>query len=212
MEPVRKIVRRSGLGTRGHFSSYKNGRSVAFESHRERRCACLLEYSPGALEFVEQPITLHYSDDDGKARRATPDYGAKLRNGSRLLVEVKDKERLKDPHTRARLARIATAANREGYIYKVVSDEILLDSVAIRNVDSLLYARPPRHEVARYQAILQGTSIDGMTIARASLEITRHDVMRMLALQLIRTDLRVPISDSSVVHLPGRDDDDLLIG
>lgn len=198
-EPVRKVVRRSGFGNRGYFPSYKMDMTIEFESQRERRCAWLLEYSSAVVRYVHQPLKLQYADDEGQTRQTIPDFGAELRDGSGMLVEVKARDTLLDPSVRARLEPIRKAANRDGNHYVVVTDDVLFESVATKNVEELLFFRPPLYERARFITMLQTINLDGLTLKRAAALIGREEVMKILALQLIYTQLRVPITDDAVL-------------
>ncbi len=70
---VRKIgLKHSSLS--GSFFSAKTNKEVQFESSLERDFIFLLEMDWVIESYHEQPITIYYSDSEGKQRSYTPDF------------------------------------------------------------------------------------------------------------------------------------------
>lgn len=113
--PVRKVVQRSSVRTRGYFPSYKVGRPVAWESSLELRCIWFLEYSTAVKSYEEQPLVVDYIGADGKAAKTTPDFLVHLKRGGPLLIEVKPERKLKEKESAVRFDCIADAAAAAGY-------------------------------------------------------------------------------------------------
>lgn len=211
MKPVRRVVRRSGLGNRGYFPSYKTGAIIQWESQRERRCAWLLEYSTAVVHYIQQPMELEYVDADGKLRRTIPDYGAELRNGTALLVEVKTEAEAQKPEVKSRLEMRRHAANAAGYLYQVVTDPVLFTSIAAKNVENLLFCRPMFYESFEHMSHFQHHSLHGLTMQEARSLLGQKSVMKLLALQVVTTDLKDPISNSSIIRIEQGGNGDLLL-
>lgn len=209
---VRKVVTRSGLHIRGHFPSYKLGRMVSWESQLERKCIWHLEYSPAVCSYEEQPVELLFCDDAGKEHRAVPDFGVQLRDGRRLLIEVKPAAKLLRSELRDRLARVAAAAIAKGYEYKIVTDQDLNSEPLLTNLQDLLRHRPPRCDFAYYQSMLSKLPKSELTVeAVADLVGGIAALRRMQALHLVTIDLRVPFApELKVVHLTGESHEFLL--
>lgn len=90
--PLSKPVREIGVATRGVTGVVPG--FGAYESSLERDLMELLRFDGGIEKFVPQPLTIDYLDENGKARRYTPDgliYFKPDDAGavSPLLVEVK---------------------------------------------------------------------------------------------------------------------------
>lgn len=210
-EPVRRVVRRSGLGNRGYFPSYKTGAIIQWESQRERRCAWLLEYSTAVVHYIQQPLEFEYVDTDGKSRRTIPDYGAELRNGTALLVEVKTEAEAKKPDVKNRLEMRKRAANAAGYLYQVVTDPVLFASVAVKNVENLLFCRPMLYERFEHMSNFHHHCLHGLTLQEAGAILGQKSVMKLLALQVVTTDLKEPISNSSTIRIEQGGSGDILL-
>lgn len=89
--PVRvfSAPRRSGpVSFAGFRWSAKSGRHVGYESWLERDHAVLLDFDADVTGFSSQPFWLHWHDGR-RARRHAPDFFARRRDGSALLVDVR---------------------------------------------------------------------------------------------------------------------------
>jgi hypothetical protein len=100
--PVRKIPTNHRSLT-GATCSVKNNRLVSVESSLERDMARLLEFDPYVDRFVEQPLTVEYTDTYGIKRRYTPDFLVYYRKDLDLtrkfkpmLCEIKYRKELKE--------------------------------------------------------------------------------------------------------------------
>lgn len=195
---VRKVVTRRGIHIRGKFPSYKMSKIVSWESQLERLCVLYLEYSRGVLQFEEQPLELKYVDQSGVERVTVPDFGLLMRDGSRVLVEVKPARKLTQGELRDRLDRAKAAAQKIGYRYLIVTEETLFQEPIRSNLQNLVYDRPPQWDRPHYQTFAHRIPAGGLTLDEAAkLTGGLSHVRRMLALQLITTDLRMKITPQS---------------
>lgn len=200
--PVRKVVRRSSVRTRGYFPSYKVGRPVAWESSLELRCIWFLEYSTAVKSYEEQPLVVDYIGADGKAAKTTPDFLVHLKRGGPLLIEVKPERKLKEKESVARFDCIADAAAAAGYHYLVVTESQLAREPIYSNLEQLVYARPPlyrREQLAPLAAQLNGKTLDFERVAQ--LLGGPKVAWQMLGLGLLQTNLRSAINESSILTI-----------
>lgn len=86
----------------GHFA-FRKEKSIAFESTLERDLLTLLEFNDSVSDVIEQPMTIEYTNDNGRDVTYTPDFlvffnesDADLLRMQRkpLLIEVKPRDRL----------------------------------------------------------------------------------------------------------------------
>jgi len=86
----------------GHFA-FRKEKSIAFESTLERDLLTLLEFNDSVDDVIEQPMTIEYTNDNGKDVTYTPDFlvffnesDAEILRSQRkpLLIEVKPRDRL----------------------------------------------------------------------------------------------------------------------
>jgi hypothetical protein len=87
--PVRKFPSRPG---QRHFPglwwSSTTGDHVGFESWLEREHAMMLDFDPAVAAFASQPFWLRWHDGT-RTRRHAPDYFARMRDGSGLVIDVR---------------------------------------------------------------------------------------------------------------------------
>lgn len=125
--PVRKIPKnyRNVTGIAAHRKA--NGPAM-FESTLERDFIALLEFDPAVETFEVQPLTLEWSDSDGKTRRYTPDVLAtfKLPHGQhgKMLYEVKYRDELRKgwQDLRPKLRAAVHYARAEGWRFKIITE------------------------------------------------------------------------------------------
>lgn len=128
-QPVRKIGK-SSSSIRGYFPSKKLDRSVQYESSLERDFIYLLEFDRSIIEYVEQPVTINYLQED-KAFTYTPDFYIRYDDNSPKrvpkLIEIKYaidlikyKDKLADKFEAGRLY-----AEKHNMEYEVVTEEFI---------------------------------------------------------------------------------------
>ncbi|PTB96332.1 heteromeric transposase endonuclease subunit TnsA [Marivirga lumbricoides] len=99
--PIRKIGKNHTSLT-GRISSQNSERLYSFESSLERDFIQITDFNPYVSRFIEQPLTISYTDEVGSGRTYTPDFLIFYKNDNPrqqkmkpLLVEVKYREELK---------------------------------------------------------------------------------------------------------------------
>lgn len=196
---VRRVVTRSGLHVRGYFPSYKTGRMVSWESQLERKCVWFLEFSPAVCDYTEQPLELQI-DISGRQHRAIPDFGVHLLDGSRYLIEVKPAEKLRNPLVAERLQAVGEAAAQKGFKYFVISEPTLHQEPVLSNIRELIHHRPPRSDLMHYRELLTQLPREAISASSAAALVGGMTALRkMQSLHLIHMDLRVSLSEHSIV-------------
>ena len=197
---------RSFLSYKGqkNFTGFRwtatTGRHVGFESWLERDNAMLLDFDPLVVGLSSQPFVLFWRDGR-RERRHTPDYFARLADGSGLVVDVKPDRRVKGKAAEA-FAVTGQACEEVGWTFRRVGE---LDPVYRANVRWLACYRHPRNGPAEtvsrvLEAFAQPTSLfAGASAAGVRLAVLPV-VYHLLWRQVLAVDLRSePLNSSSVV-------------
>jgi hypothetical protein len=210
--PVRKPANKSGSHIIGKYPSLKLGRMVLFESTIERDLLFLLDYLMGATFFEEQPLTIEYSDANGKPRRYTPDVHA-LFNGQHYLLECKPEDRVTDPDNQRCFAAGQAYCAALGWLFAVITDRALRAGFRLRNIKLLrqfaVYEIAPQTRGAIY-GVLNATPAP-QTIAQIKAALSLPPALTQTALFSMAYHHEIglpvdmaPISDSTPVYRPGQ--------
>ena len=123
-----------GKNIRG-VTTNKRGRLVQFESEQERKLILLLERDATVTDYISQPETLTYYDDEGRERRYTPDFQVWRNNGRIEVHEVTIEQR---QQTQAQRAIAAAAICRQrGWTYHIHTEKTLPTGYEYANLDFL---------------------------------------------------------------------------
>jgi hypothetical protein len=76
----------------GDWWSATDGRLVGFESWLERDHLMLLDFDPAVVAIASQPLWLFWTAEEGKSRSHAPDYFARLRDGSGVVIDCRPVE------------------------------------------------------------------------------------------------------------------------
>ena len=177
------------------------GRHVGFESWLERDHAMLLDFDRDVCGLSSQPFTLTWRDLSGKAVSHTPDYFARLSDGSAVVVDVRPAERVK-PADAAKFAMAASAcAAVPGWSFRLVHEP---DPVLAANVRWLSGYRHPRHGQPQVGGLLREVFAGGEELlAGAERAGDPIGVLPVLFHLIWRGDLvadvSVPMHDATVV-------------
>lgn len=118
---TRNPVRHTGRGFRAKFSSQKMGRMIRCESLLEMHAVRLAEFARDIVTIEEQPFTLRYRAG-GKARRYTPDFRFRWKDGRDWTVEVKPQEKMALPSNQSKFARIGDVISESGATFIVLTE------------------------------------------------------------------------------------------
>ncbi|MER6352427.1 TnsA-like heteromeric transposase endonuclease subunit [Streptomyces sp. NPDC001634] len=138
--PARAIPSHVGQHhTPGHYWSATTDRMIDYESYLESKWMKLLDFDPEVVSFSAQPFTIDSHDSEG-AWRHTPDLFARRRDGSVLLLDVKEDGRMTVPAVIWQARRTAGLCQRIGWDYTMVGEP---DALRWANVSWLAgYRRP----------------------------------------------------------------------
>ena len=106
------------------------GSHVGFESWLERDHLMLMDFDPEVTAVASQPFWLRWRDGDDRARRHVPDYFARRRDGSAVVVDVRPDDRI-PPRDAETFAVTAAACESAGWDYRRSGD---LEPVLAANV------------------------------------------------------------------------------
>lgn len=113
--PVRR--RRGRKGQRNKFADFaicSTGQIVECESLEEGQTLLMVDFQGDARKIVPQPFELRYVAD--RARVHTPDFFVELRDGRRLVIDVKPRARADEAFWRQVVAMVV-ASREAGWLY-----------------------------------------------------------------------------------------------
>ncbi len=141
----RKVTNKGFRKFIGKFASYIHKKIIAYESRLERDFLYLVELDHmDVVEVSEQACRVHYFFD-GRRRRFTIDFLIK-RKRKKQMVEIKYSTRAKQPKYQAAFRAARKAATREGYEFKVYTEETIRQQPRLDNAKLLIYyQRTPVH-------------------------------------------------------------------
>lgn len=134
--PVRKVVRPTGRGVRGHFPSRKMGRMIAWESLLERDAILRFEFSAGVIRYEEQPANIYY-EQDGKTHRYIPDFELTLQDGVIMHIEVKPHKKLEQSDNKSKYAAIAKHYADMGVAFRILTEMEIRSEPSLSNLQRL---------------------------------------------------------------------------
>lgn len=173
---------------------------VGFESWLERDRVMELDFDPDVMAVSSQPFRLSWQGN-GKARSHTPDYFARLRDGTGVVVDVRADDRI-EPKDAEAFAVTAQACEAVGWEFHRVG---AMDVVRTANLRWLAGYRHPRclhagrmtdlHQVFQQPfSLLEGARRVGDPIA------VLPTLFHLLWRRVLETDLdSAPLSASSIV-------------
>jgi hypothetical protein len=207
VRPVRGFsFRRGQRGFAGWWWSVTTGELVGYESWLERDHAMLLDFDPQVTGFASQPFWLRWTGESGRARRHAPDYFARRRDGSGLVVDVRADDRIEAADEEA-FAATREACAQVGWSFARLG---VPDPVLAANVRWLSRYRHPRcagagnvagrlvEVFARPRGLFEGAEAAGERIG--VLPVVYHLLWR----QVLAADLRAgPLTAATVVSVAG---------
>lgn len=175
------------------------GRHVGYESWLERDHLMLLDFDPDVVGIASQPFWLFWTDA-GRSRSHAPDYFARRRDGTAVVVDVRPTERIKPRDTRA-FEVTAAACEQVGWGYRRVG---VPDPVRTANVRWLAGYRHPRHALEGVVAALRAVFaepaalMDGAEAAGDPLAVLPV-LFHLMWCQRLVADLSLPLDAGTVV-------------
>lgn len=204
---VRRVVTRSGRRVRGYFPSRKTGRMVAWESQLERDALYLFEFSPGVLEFREQPERVQFATEDSSFVYI-PDFELLLRDGTIRHVEIKPAAKLAKPDVAQRFTAIATHYDRIERSFQILTEENIRREPLLENLKRLAYHASRVPADALDDLVTRLSILPARTFRGASAVLGDDvSVYRLLASGRYRCDLTRTITSDSLIQ-PAKEHDD----
>jgi hypothetical protein len=202
--PVRRFPSRQGQRhLSGSWWSATTGGHVGFESWLERDWLLHLDFDPSVVGIASQPFWLHWSDSAGTTVSHAPDFFARRRDGSAVVVDCRPVERRK-PRDVAKFDATARACALVGWDYRLLG---AAEALVTANLRWLAGYRHPRHylpetvEVLRHMfatptSLMCGAEAAGDPIA--VLPVLFH----LLCCQELRIDVSTPLHQGTLVCPP----------
>jgi hypothetical protein len=141
VRPVRGFsFRRGQRSFAGWWWAATTGELVGYESWLERDHVMLLDFDTEVTGFASQPFWLSWQDAGGRRRRHAPDYLARRRDGSGVVVDVRADDRI-GPADEQAFAATRAACAQAGWSFARLGEP---DPVLAANVRWLSRYRHPR--------------------------------------------------------------------
>jgi hypothetical protein len=206
---IRKVIHRSGGIMRGKFVSFKNGRTIHWESQLERDAVYLFEYSPGVVRYREQPFTCWYVHGD-KTRRYTVDFEVEFSDGTIVYFEIKPAEKLLKPDYQEKFKAIQQHFNNNGLVFRILTDKEIRQPVLLDNFK--LLGRHGSSRLNAYQRRIMCAKLSKLPLlsfsAIADYLKGKCRVWRLIHDRILLCDLRVPVTENTVFTINMEDCDD----
>jgi hypothetical protein len=150
--PVRRFPSRKGQRhLSGLWWSATTGGHVGFESWLERDWLLQLDFDPSVVGIASQPFWLHWSDAAGTTVSHAPDFFARRRDGSAVVVDCRPVERRR-PRDVAKFEARARACALVGWEYRLLGAP---DGIVTANLRWLASYRHPRHHLPETVEVLR---------------------------------------------------------
>nr|WSX74384.1 TnsA-like heteromeric transposase endonuclease subunit [Streptomyces sp. NBC_00899]WSX75768.1 TnsA-like heteromeric transposase endonuclease subunit [Streptomyces sp. NBC_00899] len=179
---------------------------VGYESWVERDAAMALDFDPAVVALASQPFRLAWTDGE-RERRHTPDYFARLLDGTGVVVDVRP-ENLVDEATAEVFAFTARVCEEVGWQFRYVGD---LNQPYRANLRWLARYRHRRCHRAPAADRLREVFVDPLPLLAGAEQVgDRLAVLPVLYHLLWRHELTAdlvtaPLGTDTVVHLTSRD-------
>jgi hypothetical protein len=184
----------------GLWWSATMGCHVGYESWLERDQAMLLDFDPEVVGFAAQPFWLLFGGELGRGRSHAPDFFARHRDGSAVVIDCRPDDRIK-PRDAEAFAATAVACELVGWDYQRTG---AADPVLVENVRWLSGYRHPRFAdpaltmrllvaFAAGRALMDGVEATGRSV------VVLPVLFHLLWHGQLTTGLSVSLSDTSMV-------------
>lgn len=217
--PVRKIPKNYRSIT-GYFPSLINNRSIAYESSLERDFFLLLEYDKDVLSYEEQPLVIPYHQG-GIDRTYTPDclifYKEHL-NKKPLIAEIKYTSELEEKKVELdeKFHLIEQHAAENDMTFRVLTEKDIrgpyLDNLKFLNKFLRIPPDFDRYKqvIVRHLQVRKNLTvlelIDRLSFVGIEKAMALPTFWYMVRIGAIKTNLTIPLSNSSVLEVENGED------
>lgn len=204
---IRRMSRSPYRGIQAKFHSRKNNRTMRARALLEFKLFYLCEADPFVTGFIEQPIRLKYTDNDGNQRSHVPDLLV-LREKEKVFVEVKREADAAKPHNEIRWSAIGPALAALGYTYEVLTERYIEHEPRAGTVKALFRGRKSRPEcleaIASLRAVmaLNQTGIPISVLRERCPQLSIKEIYYLILRGYLSIDLNGELTPATVVK-PG---------
>lgn len=208
--PVREFSWRARqVNYPGWLWTATTGTLVGYESLLERDRVLSADFAPAVTGIASQPFWLS-GLDDGVRRRHSPDYLLMCRDGSVVVVDVKPAGMCEEPEVAAVLEWTGRLCRSRGWRYEVFHGG---EPVVMANLRFLAQGRRSMFLDEECVSAVGALGHSGMTLGQVEAQVSgfapldlRASVLALLWRQVWTTDLSRPLSRSSVISVPAKEE------
>lgn len=195
----------------GVAHSAQTGDPTPFESPLERDFIEIIRFDTAIVRSYEsQTPVIHYEDENGRARRYTPDLYVEYADGRKVIYEVKPRELLWKnwSELKPKFKQAIRYGRRHGIKFKIIT-EVEIRTDYLRNIKFLSGYRSSEPYDPRYRLLLDKLHTMESSSPNELIRIVGHDLStqaellhilwRLLADHLIDADLCEPLSMDSPI-------------
>ncbi len=209
-------------GSSSGYYPFRGEKSIWYESLVERDLLVLLEYNDMVLDVIEQPVTITYTNHNGRVVTYTPDFLVTFKSlpsqGSQeiflkpQLIEVKLQKELKKKFLELRPRfKIATRyAMENGYIFKLYDDKKirgveLSNILLLKRYKKTKFDETEESRILGYLKSVGHTQIDHLLEAlyatKPKQAIALSHLYHLLYHKKVGIDIGLPINSWSTIWL-----------
>ncbi|GAA1623457.1 TnsA-like heteromeric transposase endonuclease subunit [Nonomuraea maheshkhaliensis] len=202
--PVRRFVSHKGQKhLPGDWWSATTRSLVGYESWLERDHVMLLDFDQTVTGISSQPFWLFWTTQDGKSRSHAPDYFARRRDGTGVVVDCRPVNRRR-PRDLVAFAAARQACEIVGWEYRL---EGAADPVLMRNVRWLSGYRHPRYRREQVLAALLEVFVEPVRLIDGVEQVgdpiaVLPTLFHLLWQQELAVDLSLPLHHAVPVSPP----------
>jgi len=203
--PVRRFASRKGQRhLSGLWWSATMSGHVGFESWLERDQLVAVDFDSSVVGIASQPFWLHWTDVGGERVSHAPDYFARRRDGSALVIDCRPVERRR-PRDVVKFDATEQACALIGWEYRVIGAG---DAVLTANLRWLAGYRHPRHRMtstaeALQRAFATPTPLIAGAEAAGDPVAVLPALFHLLWCHELAADLSAPLQEHTVVRAAG---------
>lgn len=195
---VRRMTR-GGTRFRWKYPFLRLNRSAFAESVHELNLYRCLDACTVVSNVMEQPFWIHY-ELDGEQRKHVPDAVVAY-DHRQVIFEVKERHKAESPEVVHRTHALTPALARLGYVYRVITEEIINRQPRLDNVEWLLRRGRFPVPIATKTEILRSVASQASPCTWADLRDRNFEfaAARLVLDGLLVVDLHQALSPDSVV-------------
>ena len=202
MLPSRDPVYAEGRNMPGWYFSHTMGRRLPYESVNERTNLIALDLDPAVACIVVQPFRLWLSAKNAH----TPDVLVEYQDGTRKLIDVTTRARLEDtPRLRRTFDQTRQICGRVGWLFAVVTDADFDPQETLNRQWFASFRRSYAFDADianRLLAVCDKPKTIHEILTQVGLpeDDTRPVLFHLIAVGSLRTEIREPITNATVIE------------